>query len=226
MTAVSEIPVDDKPAPRKRASRKTTTTPSVPDDAVVEIVVPKMDIRVVHIRLEGTSPLISHRWSEKAKKMMLDKQTGKASVGRDIKDPDEDFRDSLYIIPGTENTDHEQYGFPCVAFKAAAVRAGTYSDMKMTFLRGAFHVRGELAVIEGTPRKREDMVRIGMGKADIRYRGEFPEWKTTLRVEFNAKAISLEQLFNLFTIAGFSVGVGEWRPERGASFGTFKLATD
>ena len=224
MTVTDEIDtVGVTPAPKRRTPVKKATTTTEDN---VSITIPAMDLKRVRIPLLGTAPLIIHKWSEKAKEMMLNKQTQKASTGREAKDPHQDYRDSLYIINGTEDPQHlenEQYGFPCVGFKAAAVRAGTYSEMKMTFLRGAFHVRGEFARIMGTPNMREDMVRIGMGKADIRYRGEFKEWETTLDVEFNAKAISLEQLFNLFEIAGFAVGVGEWRPERDGSYGTFKV---
>lgn len=179
------------------------------------------DLRGVELNVRGTAPLICHRWSEKAKKQMLDKQTKKATVGKEAKNPQEDFEQSLYPLG------NGVYGFPAVAFKAAAVRAGTYSDMKMTFLRGAFHVNGpngnELVTINGEPRSREDMVRVGMGTADIRYRGEFPTWTTVLFVRYNATAISLDQLVNLFQIAGFSVGVGEWRPERDGSFGLFEV---
>jgi len=177
------------------------------------------DLRVIQLGIAGTSPLICHQWSEKAKKQMLDKQTKQAKNGRETKDPDQDYEDSLYLHP------EGGYGFPAVVFKAAAVRAGTYADMKMTFLRGAFHVIGELARIEGTPEPREDMVRVNNGAPDIRYRGMFPTWHTTLTIRYNARAISAEQILNLFQVAGFSVGVGEWRPERNGSFGTFEVAT-
>lgn len=184
---------------------------------VMAVQLPAPDLRQIDLRLVGLSPLISHKWSDKAKKQMLDKQTKRASTGKEAKDPERDFRESLYEHP------EGGYGFPTVAFKAAAVRAGTYAEMKMTFLRGAFHVLGELARIEGEPRMREDMVRVGMGTADIRYRGEFPEWSTTLTIRYNARAISIEELINLFQIAGFSVGIGEWRPERDGSYGMFEV---
>ena len=81
------------------------------------------------------------------------------------------------------------------------VRAGTYLDLKMTFLRGAFHVPGELTRIEGEPRPREDMVRVGMGTADIRYRGEFDPWAVDLNVKFNQeKAISYSYEAELGTL--------------------------
>lgn len=182
------------------------------------IVLPAMEIQSLQLGLRGVSPLICHAWSEKAKRQMLDKQTKKASTGKEAKDPEADYRGSLYPHPDGG------YGFPCVAFKAAAVRAGTYSDQKMTFLRGAFHVVGEFAKIDGEPRPREDMVRVGMGTADIRYRAEFPEWAVTLDLRLNVRALSVDQVVNLFRIAGFSVGVGEWRPERDGSYGMFEVA--
>lgn len=196
----------------------TTARPPMPDGKVtVEFNLPPPDLQTVELPLVGTSPLISHRWSDKAKKQMLDKQTKKASVGKAAKDPDEDYRQSLYPHPDGG------YGFPSTAFKAAAVRAGTYAEKRMTFLRGAFHVLGEYVQIEGEPRPREDMVRLQSGVADIRYRAEFPDWSATLTIRYNARAISLEEIVNLFRIAGFSVGVGEWRPERDGSFGMFEV---
>ncbi len=175
-------------------------------------------IETVTIELIGTSPLICHRWSEKAKKQMLDKQTRAASRGREAKNPEQDYRDSLYAHPDGG------YGFPSVAFKAAAVRAGTYAEMKMTFLRGAFHVNGELVAVVGEPSMREDMVRLQGKTADIRHRGEFKEWSASVPLHLNTSALSIEQAANLFVIAGFAVGVGEWRPERNGQYGRFEVA--
>jgi len=71
---------------------------------------------------------------------------------------------------------------------------------------------------------REDMVRVGMGVADIRYRPQFDPWAAKVRIAFNAAAISPEQIANLLDIAGFGVGVGEWRPEKDGSFGRFHVS--
>jgi hypothetical protein len=182
-----------------------------------EVKLAGLAIEGLRLRLVGTSPLIVHKWSEKAKKQMLDKQMKRASQGKAAKDPDQDYRESLYI------RDDGTYGFPAVAFKAAAVRAGTYCEMKMVFLRGAFHVEGDLVHVEGEPQRREDMVRVGMGTADIRYRPEFPKWATELDVSYNSRALAAEQIVNLFEIAGFAVGVGEWRPEKDGQFGRFRV---
>ena len=173
-------------------------------------------VETVYIEVVGSSPLITRRWSEKAKKAIIDKQMKVATGAREKRNPQQDYQDSLY-------RDGEGYGFPSVAFKASAVRAGTYADMKMTFLRGAFHVLGELVPIFGEPSMREDMVRLQGKVADIRYRAQFTEWSAVVPVQLNTSAVSIEQLANLFVVAGFAVGVGEWRPERNGQYGRFEV---
>jgi hypothetical protein len=44
-----------------------------------------------------------------------------------------------------------------------------------------------------------------------------------LDIQYNARAISQDQLLNLINLGGFSVGVGEWRPERSGDFGRFRV---
>lgn len=189
--------------------------------APLAIELPKLNLQVMQVTLIGDSPLICHAWSTKAKKAMLDKQMKKARAKKEAKSPEDDYDESLYRIDG------DRFGFPAVAFKSAAVDACRFVEgVKMTEARGAFHIVGEFVVIEGEPTPREDMVRVGMGTADIRYRGQFREWRATLTIQFNANVISAEQIVNLLTLAGFGVGVGEWRPERNGSYGRFHVATE
>lgn len=189
-------------------------------EAPVTITLPRLNIQRITIRVIGDSPLIMHKWSDKAKRMMLDKQMKKAKAAKEAKDPEQDFRDSLYEHP------EGGYGFPAVAFKSSAVDACSHVDgITKVEARGAFHIVGDMVKVEGEPTPREDMVRIGMGTADIRYRGEFREWAATLSVRYNASVLSAEQIVNLFNTAGFALGVGEWRPQRDGSFGMFHVAT-
>jgi hypothetical protein len=174
------------------------------------------------IELVGDSSLIVHAWSAKAKKEMLDKQMKKAKTAKAAKDPERDYEDAFYrLADGTP-------GFPTIGFKSAAVSAaGRFVDgMKMTEVKGSFFIEGELVAIIGKPKMREDMVRIGMGTADIRYRPEFPEWRVSLHLQYNADALSLDQIVNIFNLAGFGVGVGEWRPEKDGQHGMFHVARE
>lgn len=117
------------------------------------------------------------------------------------------------------------FGFPAIGFKAAAVRAGTDADLKMTDLRRAFHIPCELVEIitDHGPQMRMDMVRVGMGQADIRFRPEFLNWKATVEILYNKAVINISQIANLFRLAGFGVGIGEWRPEKKGMWGTFTV---
>lgn len=186
-----------------------------------EIVLPEMDIQMLSFRLVGDSPLICHAWDTKAKQEMLDKQMKKAKQAKEAKDPDACFRASLYYTPDG------RYGFPSVAFKSAAVDACSHiQGITKVVARGAFHIIGDMVEIEGEPTMRQDMVRIGQGTADIRFRGEFRSWAATVTIRYNAAVISAEQIVNMFNTGGFAVGVGEWRPQKDGSFGMFHVATE
>jgi hypothetical protein len=183
------------------------------------IVLSPPKVETVNVEVIGTSPLICRNWSQTQKDLMLAKQTKRACKAREAKKPERDYEESLYRHP------QGGYGFPAVAFKAAAVRAGTYADMKMTFLRGAFHVSGEMVKLNGQPSMREDMVRLQGKVADIRYRGQFAEWSAVVPIQVNVSVLSIEQLANLLVIAGFAVGVGEWRPEKNGQYGRFEIGS-
>jgi hypothetical protein len=189
---------------------------------------PELDFRQMTLKVVGMSPLIMNKFSQKMIGAMLDKQMKKASKGREAKDPDQMYKDSLYLFP-----DGKKVGFPAVGFKAAMVRAGKLLGMAMTDTRGKFHVLADptgngLIEIKGEHRMRTDTVRLATGVADIRFRAEFPEWSSEITIMYNATWISQEQIAQLLTAAGFSCGIGEWRPEKSSSgsFGLFKLASE
>lgn len=204
----------------------------------VGIELPALNIGQMEVTLIGDSPLIVHAWSAKAKKEMLDKQMGKAKGAKEKKDPTADFEASMYRLADGG------YGFPSVAFKNAAVTAGTsVSGLTKIQARQAFHILGEDADIAGAfegsksrvnlvridggdPAMREDMVRVGMGTADLRYRPEFSEWRATILVRYNKNVLTEAQILNLLNVAGFAVGVGEWRPEKDGQYGMFHVAAE
>ena len=164
--------------------------------------IPAIEISTFELTLVGDSPLIVHAWSDKAKKEILDKQMKVAKTKtRSIRNPAGDFIDSLYWLtekPAEPTMEAfyqaveagAQFGFPSVAFKAAAVSAGfrTGVTKNKTIPNSAFHINGDLVRIHGTPTIREDMVRVGMGVADLRYRGEFREFTLSMELSQQVKA--------------------------------------
>lgn len=60
------------------------------------IEIPRIEIENVQFRVRGITPLIVSKFSEKAKQMMLDKQMKKAPKGKEAKDPNDQYENSLY----------------------------------------------------------------------------------------------------------------------------------
>jgi len=209
-------------SPAKAKGKKEITT------------IPALDIRDFTIQVIGTTPLIVHAFSEKGRKAIEDKQQKKAKVAKAARDPEEEYKDCFYLMPGSgpAGTKTARYGIPAAGFKKGAISACRYIDgLSMTKANGAFFVLddgGGLIEIEcSEPFMRVDTVRIGPQKAlDIRYRPEFSEWKCNLRIRHNAANVSAEQIINLFHHAGFHVGYGEMRPEKGGySYGMYEVRT-
>ena len=193
---------------------------------------PPMNIQTLDIPIIGDSGLICHAWSKKARTAMLDKQMKKATTGKAAKNPWQDFCETLYWLDGMPEAPTEddvmtaRFGFPAVAFKSAAITAVTSTGgMTKVMARQCFHIVGEFVEILGpAPSMREDMVRVGMGTADIRHRAEFESWGAILRVQHNANVLSAEQVIGLFEAGGFGVGIGDWRPEKDGVNGRFHVA--
>jgi hypothetical protein len=192
-------------------------------DAVGKIEITPVSIKVVQLTVVGLEPLVMHQFGEKARKIMLDAQMGKKAKKREAKSPVDCYQDSRYL------DDQGRDCIPAAAFKRAGVSAARYCrGAKMTELKGAFFVKGNLIPIEYSgdePIMREDVVRLQSGVCDIRHRPEYPAgWSAQLRIEYIADQISLESLVNLLAVAGRCVGIGEMRPEKaGLQFGTFEV---
>lgn len=111
---------------------------------------------------------------------------------------------------------------------------GYYSgDLKIDWDRkgievipNVFRAEPMLEIHSDAPIMREDMVRVGNGGSDIRYRGEFQNWYADMTVSFNANGqYSMEQILNIINAGGYVCGVGEWRPERDGQYGMFHIQT-
>lgn len=190
-------------------------------DANTAPILYEIDLLDVVVPIIGQTSLICHRFADANIKMIEDKQQKRASHAKQARDPEQECLDSLYeITPGV-------YGFPAVAFKNAIVSACRQTSMTMASAKGAFHILGDLLEIkhpDGEPihwRRRTDRVVIGRGITNIAYRPEFVEWAIDIPIRFNAKTITAEQIINLTEIAGFAVGVGDWRPECSGNHGMF-----
>ena len=185
-----------------------------------QITIPAVTREEMTVEIIGETPLITHRFGERARKTIEDAQQHAAKSARQPRVPDAEFRDAMYLL------EDGSCGFPAAGIMKALALAGMrFADEKTTVLYGVINIRAGMLKIEteAAPRMRSDTVRLAGGTSSIAYRPEFWPWRMNIPVTFNNGIISQEQVLNLFALAGFSVGIGDWRPEKKGTFGTFKI---
>ena len=185
---------------------------------------PESKNQTIIFNIKGITPLIVHKFSEKARKRIEEKKMGEGKRGRDICDPNAEYLAALHVCKdGTP-------GFPASGFKAAMVRASKNLGHKMTDSNTSFYIvaddkENQLIKINGTHEMRTDPVIVGIGGADIRYRPMFREWSAKIKIIYDAGCVSAEQLATMLEKAGQFVGIGEWRnsSKKSGSFGAFEI---
>lgn len=199
------------------------------------ITLPEIKEGMAIITVEGITPLLQHRWSEKARKMIEDKQQKKAQTTKEARDPELEFREAMYVVPGHEGEPVGTEGIyyhPGAAFKQASVEACRVIGDKtfpMTKVKSLFFVVGDPILTFSEIVMRTDMARIGQGTSTPVYRPEFRGWGADVHVSYNSAAITLEQVVQLFALGGFHNGIGEWRPSspkgKNGEMGRFRVAS-
>jgi hypothetical protein len=194
----------------------------------IEIPAPK--VAVVKLEIEGISPLVVCNWSDKALRMIREKQTRTVkSAPREPKDPVSDYRSAFYLSEegewkgeGAEAKWTGWTGIPACGFKGALVNACRAVDnLPMTVAKRVLYVypdgvskRGQdLIRIYGDYEMNESPVRIDNGgTADLRYRPMYKKWRMKLAIEYLENMLTDQQVANLVQLAGRFEGLCEWRP--------------
>lgn len=202
----------------------------------------KVTFKRFEVWIVGDTPLITHSWSEKARLDMLRKQVkALAPAGRQARDPEEDFQNSLYEIRegvyafptmaaklALMSAAHKDKGInktsilsnvwlDCQMFKVRPALAGAVCDMPLTRIYGA------------KPQMREDMVRVGIGMqktSTLAYRPQFFPWAAKITGRFNPTQVPPEALAFLFDEAGRACGLCDWRNEKKGAFGAFHMGRE
>ena len=191
------------------------------------ITLEEMQQSVLTTRIKGISALIEHKWSEKAIKMMEDKHAGVKVKNRDVRIPQQEFKDAAYVC------EDGRFGFPSGGLKKCMINAA-HKDIglektllkKSLFILPDDTVNNLCAFESDEPLMRQDIVKVGMGSTDLRYRPEFRNWSMIVRIEFDSQSLTLNTILSLVQRAGFGVGLGEMRPEKGGEYGRFEVARE
>lgn len=175
--------------------------------------------------IKGTSPIIQHAWGVKGPEMLKLTPQERRKLPKKRRNPEEEAKDA------THRTEDGDYGIPVTAFKASLITAA-HKDigLEKTLVRKSLFIPSNdpnsITKMEcSEPFIREDIVRVGTGVADLRYRPQFNEWRVNIIAEIDESMLTVDDLVNLVDRAGFSVGIGEWRPEKGGDYGRYKMDT-
>ena len=189
-------------------------------EEIVEAKISGVDKKVMKVVIKGIdgSTLICNRFSEEKKMQIENKQTKKGQGARPARKPDEEFKASLYRRNG-------DVVFPSSGLKKACVQAASFADgITKVKARGALFIVGDyLKIGNAKPQMRTDTVRLRDGTTSLAYRGEFDGWEMEASILYNNNVISEDEIRNLIGLAGFHVGIGDWRPEKNGSHGMFEL---
>lgn len=186
--------------------------------------------------IEGSAPLVIHRFSAKTKEQMKQKmETGKAASSRknrEAKATDDLYADARYV--SKDGWD----GFHAAALRNAMISACRLVGFKMTLAKLSIFVEADgcdagepqipLVRIIGAPVKQEDMARVETGQPYVTVRAAYHNWKAKVRIRWDEDQFTLADISNLLSRVGMQVGIGEGRPDSknsaGMGWGLFEIA--
>ncbi len=212
--------VPDKPATAKKA----------PADTIKQIEIPALDQTEMKLTLVGDRPLLVNNKLSIAERV-ADQYSGKGKSGKVKAAPltdDEAYRGAFYVMPNSKlkaPNPKALYGVPTSGIKKCACSAirttGITDNTTIGLIGKSFIVLGDGAGLCQLKFKKLERdirpVNIGSGQKTVpqmRHRPIFHDWSIEIRVRFNSKVLSEEQIVNLFMHAGAYIGICELRAEK------------
>jgi hypothetical protein len=218
-----------------------------------QVVIKIQVLKTSKVNIIGDTPLIMHRFSEKVKQKIAEGQSSKGKTqARKPRDPLAEAVHGLHLRSGDMHEEilerlrkssinpykdaskilkEYDIGFPASGLKKACGDVAVEID-KVTKAKTyrAFHIYGADGdnLIEIKYKKafiREDPVRLAKGAADLRYRFYFQGWGCTVAIRHN-DFMTIDQIIALIESAGFSCGLGDWRPQKSGNNGMFHVHTE
>lgn len=192
----------------------------------VQIVELKRARIVYHV--VGETPLLMNSMSVKAQRELLLPRGRKTAVekqGSLKHEPLQEYRDSIYRARRGSDT---VLALLNTQFKAALCTAaldipGAKKAQigRLTSIEG-----GERLPLYGVPEIFCSVVRSAdINKTpDIRTRCIVPRWACTVEVTYTVPVLNATVISSLFATAGYTMGVGDWRPQKGSgTFGRWRI---
>ena len=219
------------PPPPPPPAKDTTTRTLV-------ITPPKFEEAILLIR--GTTPLVQHKFSEKAQIQIRETQEAGSQAGSKRKREPKDF-EAAYN--GARHIAAKRYGgwdgIHAGSFRNAMISACRVCGFKMTLAKLSLFVRADgfsddgiplVKITGGTPTMMVAPARNDNGSIDLRSRPKWAEgWEAKVHLRWDADQFSANDVFNLMSRVGIQVGIGEGRPDSkmsaGCGWGQFEVVS-
>lgn len=182
----------------------------------IEVQPIKLGIIKVKVGAIEGSTLITHRLTEESVSDFMGREVGETKKKK-LRNYDAEYESCFYY------TDNKKPGFPASGFMGALLDACIPLDIPKTQIKRAVRLLGGIYEIKykKVNRRVDNPRRSGRNSTpDTRHRPEFIEWECELVVQYDTNQISPDQIINLINQAGFSTGIGDWRPGAPKSSGT------
>jgi len=202
-----------------------------------QVTIAPPNIKTGVFTIVGIAPYVQHKFSEKAKRQMREKQeagsTAKKGAKREARNFQDDYEAAMYRTP------NGGYGIPAPAIRNAMISACRLCGFQMTRAKLSVFVEADcfdaadatplIGIKNGEPKYFESTVRLESGVCSLAVRPKWDEgWEADVRISFDADQFTLSDVANLLARAGQQVGIGEGRPDSknstGLGWGLFRIS--
>lgn len=202
--------------------------------AAEAITIPAPNLETVTVDIVGNTPYVQHKFSEKARRIMLAAQqegsSAKNKRKREPRDIEAEYLAAMHMTTGGK------HGIPAPAFRSAMISACRLCGFQMTKAKLSVFVEADdfdvddgtpLVHLNGEPEMHESCVRLESGVASVSIRPMWRKWSARVRVRYDADQFKQADVVNLLHRAGLQVGIGDGRPDspksHGMGWGTFTI---
>lgn len=190
-------------------------------------------MEILNISIKGLSPILLHS-DRYANPLDPGAKAHKVLTGKRVK-TDEDhaaiaeseWRGGLYFSKGIG------VYLPTANIRSCIVEGAKLSKLGKAIQRGTIILEDKVALIYKGPRDIQDLWNDGgfadcrsvviSGKRLMRHRPIFKEWSAKVSITFDPSVVESAQIVRSASDAGALIGLGDFRPNKGGSFGRFEV---
>lgn len=202
--------------------------PKKAEEKELTIYIPELKTETIRLCLLGRTPMICNRMSEKAKAIILDPPPKKNQAEKQATtkhQPFQEYRDSPYTLKAEDAPTF--IAVMSSAVKGAMAKAALdIPGAKKAQIERLVYAEGDYTAVYGKPYLFMAVVRQKdiEHTPDIRTRAILPEWAMEVEITYVVPTLNQQSIVNLLSAAGQTIGIGDWRQEKGkGNYGLFRI---